>query len=117
MIKRSDASFGQLYTLATQRTKGDRESLPAAPAAGATARQVQNIGAAYFGYGDYSKAAEFYRAALGMQGADANLINLHLGMALARQGDKAGATAALNAVGGPQTELAKYWLLYASTKA
>ena len=116
-IKRADASFGQLYTLATQRTKGDRESLPAAPAAGAAARQAVITGDAYFGYGDYAKAAEFYRAALGGQGADANLINLHLGMALARQGDKAGATAALNAVGGTQVELAKYWLLYVSTKA
>jgi hypothetical protein len=38
-------------------------------------------------------------------------------MALTRQGDKAGATAALNAVSGPQADLAKYWLLYASTKA
>ena len=76
-----------------------------------------NTGDAYFGYGDYAKAAEFYRAALAGQGADANLVNLHLGMALARQGDKAGATAALNAVGGPQVELAKYWLLYLSTKA
>lgn len=115
--KRSDASFGQLYTLASQRTKGDRESLPAAPGAGTAARQIVNTGDAYFGYGDYAKAAEFYRAALAGQGADANLVNLHLGMALARQGDKAGATAALNAVGGPQAELAKYWLLYLSTKA
>ena len=117
MIKRNDASFSQLYTLASQRTKGDRESLPAAPAAGSTARQILSLGDAYFGYGDYAKAVAFYRAALGAQGADANLINLHLGMALARQGDKAGATAALNAVSGPQADLAKYWLLYVSTKA
>ncbi len=39
-----------------------------------------------------------------------SLINLHLGMALARRGDKAGATAALNAVTGPRAEIAKYWL-------
>ena len=33
-------------------------------------------------------------------------------MALARAGDKAGATAALNAVTGPQAEVAKYWLAF-----
>lgn len=116
-VKRSDPSFSQLYALASQRTKGDRESLPAAPQASATARQTLNIGDAYFGYGDYAKAVEFYRAALARPGADSNLINLHIGMALARQGDKAGATAALNAVGGAQADLAKYWLLYVGTRA
>ena len=70
-----------------------------------------------YGYGQYAKAAELYRAALSKSGADANLINLHLGMALARSGDKAGATAALNAVTGPRVEIAKYWLTYLSTAA
>lgn len=116
-VKRSDPSFSQLYTLATQRTKGDRESLPATPPAGATARQILNTGDAYFGYGDYAKAVEFYRAALAKGGAEADLINLHIGMALARQGDKAGATAALNSVGGTYAQLAKYWLLYVSAQA
>ncbi|MBA3577958.1 MAG: hypothetical protein H0W39_10190, partial [Sphingomonas sp.] len=117
VVKRSDPSFSQLYTLASQRTKGDRESLPAAPGASSTARQIVITGDAHFGYGDYSKAADFYRAALAKPDADKDMINLHLGMALARQGDKAGATAALNAVGGTNSELAKYWLLYLSTTA
>ena len=38
-------------------------------------------------------------------------------MALARSGDKAGATAALNAVTGARAEIAKYWLTYLSTAA
>jgi hypothetical protein len=38
-------------------------------------------------------------------------------MALARAGDMAGATAALNAAGGAQAELAKFWLAYLATKA
>ena len=50
--------------------------------------------------------------ALAKSGGDADRLNLHLGMALARQGDKAGATAALNKVGGTDAELAKYWLVY-----
>jgi len=117
LVKRNDPSFSQLYALAAQKTTGDRESLPAAPAAGANARQVLNIGDAYYGYGDYAKAAEFYRAALSRPGADADLINLHLGMALARQGDKAGAKTALAAVAGEEAPVAKYWLLFVDTSA
>ena len=45
-------------------------------------------------------------------GVDKDLANLRLGMSLARAGDKAGATAALNAAGGAQAEIAKYWLTY-----
>lgn len=116
-VSRSNSSFSQLYALASQRTSGDRASLPAAPEAGANARQTLNSGDAWFGYGDYAKALEFYRAALGKEGADANLINLHIGMALARQGDKAGAVTALNSVTGPNAELAKFWLLFAQASA
>lgn len=85
----------------------------AAPAA----RLAVRTGDAYYGYGEYAKATELYRAALTKSGADANLINLHLGMALARAGDKAGATAAFKAVAGPQAELAKFWLVYLATHA
>jgi tetratricopeptide (TPR) repeat protein len=114
LIKSSDPSFSQLYGVANAKTKGDFESLPGAPAASANAKVTLNIGDAYFGYGKYDKAVEFYKAALSKPDADASLINLHLGMALARQGDKAGAAAALKAVGGANAALAQYWLLYAS---
>jgi tetratricopeptide (TPR) repeat protein len=77
---------------------------------------LMGIGDRYYGMGNYSKAVELYRAALA-KGADASLANLHIGMALARSGDKAGATAALNAVTGPRAELAKYWLIYLNTHA
>jgi len=116
-IKKSDPSFSQLYTLASQKSQGDKASLPAAPEASANARQTLNFGDAWYGYGDYDKAVAFDQAALGKAEADPNLINLHLGMALAMKGDKAGAAAALGKVGGAQAELAKYWLLYANTKA
>ena len=96
-----------------------REGLPdlektalAAPAARLAVRGAE----AYYGYGDYAKAAALYRAALTKSGADSSTINLRLGMALARAGDKAGATAALKAVTGPQAELAKYWLVYVATR-
>ncbi len=115
-IEKSNASFSQLYALASQKSQGDKASLAAAPVASASANLTTGTGDAWFGYGDYAKAAEFYKAALA-KGGDANRNNLHLGMALARAGDKAGAAAALNKVTGPMAELAKFWLVYANAKA
>jgi tetratricopeptide (TPR) repeat protein len=70
-----------------------------------------HVGDRYYGAGNYQKAAELYREAV-EKGADANLGNLRLGEALARAGDKPGATAALSKVGGSLTDIAKFWLLY-----
>jgi len=74
------------------------------------------IADAYYGYGDYAKAAELYRAALGKSGVDKDLANLRLGMALARSGDKAGASSSLNAVGGNQADVARLWKVYIATR-
>jgi hypothetical protein len=54
---------------------------------------------------------------MGKPDTDRALANLHIGMALARSGDKAGATAALNTVTGLRADIAKYWLLYLAQKA
>lgn len=107
-----------IATLRTKRALG-RPGLPQLAReakAGPMARLAVRTGDAFYGYGDYAQATELYRAALTKSGADADLINLHLGMALARAGDKAGATAALNAVTGPRSELAKFWLVYVGTR-
>ena len=66
--------------------------------------------------GDYSSAVQAYKLAMAKSDGDAALANLHIGMALARSGDKAGATAALNAVTGPRAGIAKYWLTYVAQK-
>jgi len=119
-ISKSKATFAQLYSLATTKSQGDRASLGAAAAAAlaaSDARRAMTTADAYYGYGDYSKAADLYRAALGKSGVDKDLANLRLGMALARAGDKAGATAALNAAGGAQVEIARFWLAYLATRA
>ncbi|MEO8175278.1 MAG: tetratricopeptide repeat protein [Sphingomicrobium sp.] len=105
--------------LKTKRALG-RELLPQLAKeakASASARLAVRTGDAFYGYGDYAPAIELYRAALTKSGSDANLVNLHLGMALARSGDKAGAAAALNAVTGPQAEIAKFWLIYVGAQA
>lgn len=69
------------------------------------------VGDRYYAAGNYAKAAELYRQAMA-KGADKNLANLRLGEALARSGDKAGATTALNSVSGSYADAAKFWLLY-----
>jgi tetratricopeptide (TPR) repeat protein len=119
-IDKAKPTFSQLYAVATSKSQGDRESLDGqAKTALATAagRQAMVTAEAYYGYGDYQKAADLFRAALGKQGIDKDVANLRLGMALAQAGDKAGATAALNAAGGEQAEVAKLWLTYLGTKA
>jgi tetratricopeptide (TPR) repeat protein len=74
------------------------------------------VGDRYYGAGNFTKAAELYKEALA-KGADKNLANLRLGEALARSGDKAGATAAFNAVSGPMADIAKFWLIYIQRQA
>lgn len=119
-ISKTKATFTQLYSLASSRAQGDQASLEASAKtalAAASARQAMVTAEAYYGYGNYAKSAELFRAALGKDGVDKDLANLRLGMALARGGDKAGAEAALKAAGGAQAEVAKLWLTYLATKA
>jgi len=89
------------------------EAMKSSPA---PALQIR-IGDRYYGMGKFAEAANVYKTALGKPGVDKDVANLHLGMALARMGDKAGATAAFNAVGGTRADIAKYWLLYVQTHA
>lgn len=119
-IDKTRPTFAQLYATASTKAQGDRASLAAsgkAALAGPTAKQAMTIGDAYYGYGDYAQALALYRAALTKAGVDKDLANLRIGMALAQSGDKAGATAALSAAGGAQTDVAKLWLAYVATKA
>ncbi len=117
---RTRPNFRDVYTLSSSRIAADRASLPAGERqalAGTTARAAMGTGDAYLGYGDHAKAATMYRAALGKSGVDTNLANLRLGVALARAGDKAGATTAFNAVSGPRAGIARLWLTWLETRA
>jgi tetratricopeptide (TPR) repeat protein len=80
-----------------------------------TGQALVRVGDRAYGMGQYAKAAELYRQGIAKGVTDVNVANLHLGMALARSGDKAGATAAFNAVTGQRADIAKYWLLYVNS--
>jgi tetratricopeptide (TPR) repeat protein len=100
---------------ATAKAAADKAGMEAtakAALAGPNAKLAITTGDAYFGYGDYAKAAALYRAAQTKAGVDTPLANLRLGMALTMAGDKAGAKTALSAVTGPKADIAKYWLIY-----
>ena len=118
VVDPNKSPFKEEIAQAKTKSAGEEASLESSAKsalAGGTAKAALATGDLHYTYGQYAKAVELYRAALKKSGADANLINLHLGMALARSGDKAGATAALNAVTGPRADIAKYWLAYVST--
>jgi len=82
-----------------------------------TGAALLRVGDRYYGIGNYAKAAELYRRAKGQAGVDEALVDLHLGMALARSGDKAGAAVALGQVGGAHAAIAQYWLIYVKQMA
>lgn len=116
----ANSGFAEVMTALKGVRGADAASLAAASKdvlAAPTGRAAMRVGDGFYGLGDYTKAAELYRAALTKSGVDTNQVNLRIGMALARGGDKAGATAALGAVTGPLAELAKFWLLYVNRAA
>ena len=114
-----DLKKSQFTTLSTKvaaaPTRAAVDASAKAALAGANGKAMIDAGDALYGHGAYADAVPLYRAAL-TKGGDAGLANLHLGMALARVGDNPGATAALNAVTGANAEIARYWLLWLSTK-
>jgi tetratricopeptide (TPR) repeat protein len=117
VVDPSDSQFRQMLSVLKTKTKSTAADLQAAVKMSPTALNLLRIGDRYYAMGDYSHASDIYRQVLAKPGADADVANLHLGMALARAGDKAGATAALNAVKGGRADVAKYWLLFVSQHA
>ncbi|TRW14040.1 tetratricopeptide repeat protein [Glacieibacterium frigidum] len=112
----------EIASVAAPKLKADQASLPGLEKDAAKApngKTALGTGDAYYGYGNYAKAAEMYRLAVGKStGVDQATANLRLGAALTMTGDKAGATAAFNAVTGtPRAQLGKYWLVYLGQKA
>lgn len=119
-LDRSKNPWREMHSSVSARTAADRASLAAGERtalAAANARPALNTGDAFLSYGDYARAIALYRAALNKPGVDADLANLRLGIALARSGDRAGATTALNAVKGSRAGIAQMWLTYLQAPA
>lgn len=112
----SSKAINEVGAAAGAKVAADKASLAASEKSAASAangRAALGTGDAYYGYGDYAKAAAMYRLALQKGGVDANTVNLRLGMALARAGQAAEAKQAFAQVtSGPRAELAKFWTLW-----
>lgn len=112
VVNPADSEFRDLVSGLKAKQKATAADLAIATKTAANGMALLRIGDRYYAMGNYAKAAELYRMSMGKPGVDAAVANLHLGMALARSGDKAGATTALNAVSGPRADIAKFWLAY-----
>ena len=112
----NDSTTRQLIAGIRGKPRPTVADLAVATKSAANGMALLHIGDRYYAMGDYTKAAELYRMSQGKPGVDPALANLHIGMALARSGDKAGAATALNAVSGPRSSIAKFWLAYVNQK-
>lgn len=117
LINPASAEYSDLVQGLKGKPKATAADLAEAAKTAQSGMALLRIGDRYYAMGDYAKAVELYRKAMGKPGVDASVANLHVGMALARAGDKTGATTALNAVSGTYAELAKFWLLYVNSPA
>ncbi|GAO38768.1 hypothetical protein SCH01S_19_00720 [Sphingomonas changbaiensis NBRC 104936] len=117
----SSKAVSDIGTAAGAKVAADKASLAAAEKSAASAptgKAALGTADAYFGYGDYAKAAALYKLALQKGGVDANTANLRLGMALAKAGQPAEAKQALAQVtSGPRAELAQFWTLWVDQNA
>ena len=100
------------------RSEGSLTPLEARAKASGDGKLSAQTADAYLGKGDNAKAAELYRAALTKGGVNADEVNTHLGISLARSGDKAGAVAAFGAVKtGSRGNIASLWSMWVSGQA
>ena len=112
VIDASNPQYRDILAGLKGKPKASAAELAAAMKMSPSSINLLHIGDRYYGMGDFTQAADVYRQVLTKPDADKDVANLHLGMALARAGDKAGATAAFNAVSGTRAEIAKFWLAY-----
>jgi tetratricopeptide (TPR) repeat protein len=117
LINPAGSEYSDLTSGLKGKPKATAADLAAATKTAVNGTALLRIGDRYYAMGDYAKAVELYKMSMGKPGVDTSVANLHIGMALTRAGDKAGATAALNSVTGPRADIAKFWLTYLNQKA
>jgi tetratricopeptide (TPR) repeat protein len=111
----------EIKALVKGKLAGDKTATQSAAndvkAGKASGKLALGTGDALYGAGDFTQAAEIYKAALAKGGVDANVVNTRLGASLARAGQKDAAKAAFAQVTGTRASLAKYWLVWLDQKA
>lgn len=110
----SNRNAAEINQIVTTKIPADKASLVASDKtarAAANGRGALSTGDAFLGYGDNAKAIDLYNVALTKGGVDANVVNMRIGIASLRSGDKAGAKAAFAKVTGPRKDLADLWTI------
>jgi tetratricopeptide (TPR) repeat protein len=102
---------------ATRKADEERAALPGAQAqlaAAKTGDAMYEAGTLYFSAGEYAKASDALSKAVAKGGlSDADAVNMLLGVSLAREGRKADAIKALDAIKDPDfSEVARLWKLH-----
>jgi tetratricopeptide (TPR) repeat protein len=98
----------ELQGIAAGKIAADKASLTKTATTG---RGALGTADAYAAYGDYVSAISLYKQALAKGGVDADVVNLRLGAALFKSGDKEGAKQVLAQVHGTRAPVAKYWIV------
>jgi tetratricopeptide (TPR) repeat protein len=119
MLVASKPLVAELKKTADAKVAADRQALPGLEKESkANPKLALGTADAYYGYGEFAKAAAIYKSVVGAAGVDQSIVNLRLGVSLGRSGDKPGAMAALGAVkGGAREELAQYWMVFLNQPA
>ena len=100
------------------RNDGPLSGLEKKAASNADGKLAAGTADAYLGQDNYATAIELYRLALSKGGVNADDVNLHLGIAQAKSGDKAGAAASFGAVKTtPRLETAQLWMAWMNAPA
>ena len=105
----------EVYGQAKSKSAEDQASLKreiASASSKTAAKPVTAAADALAGYGDYANAISLYKIAADKPGADANELNLKLGVAQAMSSQYADAKASFAKVTGPRQVLATYWTVW-----
>lgn len=120
-VNKASRAVNERLVDAKARIPADRASVSTDEKRAATSvdgRLAANTASAYLAYGDYAKAIDLFRLAQKKGGVDGDTVQMRLGIALARLGQKDAAREAFKAVqGAERKELANFWLLWLDQQA
>lgn len=114
-VPAGSAAIATVYTAASAAVRADvaLDTLDRQARAAANGRLAAQTADAYLGAKQYNAAIALYEIALQKGGVEVPSVTLHLGIAQALAGNKAGAQATLARVtAGTQAEIARFWVAY-----
>ncbi len=118
-IGKTSRPISELLAAVSPKVAGDLASLAGSErqaSGAANGKLAMGTADAYLGYGQDAKAAPLYELALKKGQIDADIANLRLGIAYARQGLSTEAKKALANVGGSRADIAKFWVTWLDLK-